>query len=253
MALLGELSYALISSPLRHIGGIIADVVVEEIHRDSLIPTVHPVESGAAITDHAFLAPAQVEIRCGHSNSSHADAGHARSVYDALRRLQASRRPFSVSTGKRNYRNMLLADLSVTTDPKTENVLAVSARLQQIIIVSTKTTSAGSSTASPGADQSAPETTGTVQNKGEIQPIPVSDQDFASAVRPGSSLAGFDTNGGTLGNGSFNLSPDQFGLGGLSSSGIPEITLPEQEVFAPSGGGSSGGSNNPAYNIWEFG
>ena len=57
MSLLGELTYALISSPVRSIGTVIPDVVIEEAHRDELIITQHPVEKGATITDHAFARP----------------------------------------------------------------------------------------------------------------------------------------------------------------------------------------------------
>lgn len=247
MSLLGELTYALISTSSRSIGGIIPDVVIEETHRDSLIITQHPVEKGAAITDHAFLRPAEVEMRCGFSNSSHGDAGYARQVYESLRRLQASRQPFSVYTGKRAYRNMLIADLGVTTEARTENVLAVAVRLQQIIIVSTKTTGTGSSTTAAGGSQSSqanPESTGGVQNKGEQQGVGVGDQAFAGSFNPGQ----FDTNGGSLGNGSF-------GLDGISSATplettLPEITAPETTPGTISTPG--GGATDP-YNIWEFG
>ena len=245
MALLGELTYALISTSSRSLGGIIPDVVIEETHRDSLIITQHPVEKGAAITDHAFLRPAEVEMRCGFSNASHGDEGYARAVYDGLRRLQASRQPFSVYTGKRAYRDMLIADLGVTTEARTENVLAVAVRLQQIIIVSTKTTGTGSSTAAAGGSQAAqanPESTGSVQSKGEQQAIGVGDQSFAGSFNPGQ----FDTGSGSLGNGSF-------GLDGISSATPLEVTLPEQEVTGTGSIGTPGGGATDPYNIWEFG
>lgn len=253
MALLGELTYALISTSSRSLGGIIPDVVIEETHRDSLIITQHPVEKGAAITDHAFLRPAEVEMRCGFSNASHGDEGYARAVYDGLRRLQASRQPFAVYTGKRAYRDMLIADLGVTTEARTENVLAVAVRLQQIIIVSTKTTGTGTSTAAAGASQANPASTGSIQNKGEQQGVGVGDQDFIGAAQPslnpsnpGFSPGGFDANGGTLGNGAF-------GLDGISSGGSFETTLPEIEVTAPGPVGTPGGGATDPYNIWEFG
>lgn len=249
MALLGELTYALISTSSRSLGGIIPDVVIEETHRDSLIITQHPVEKGAAITDHAFLRPAEVEMRCGFSNASHGDEGYARAVYDGLRRLQASRQPFAVYTGKRAYRDMLIADLGVTTEARTENVLAVAVRLQQIIIVSTKTTGTGTGTAAAGASQANPASTGSVQNKGEQQAVSVGDQAFAGSFNPGS----FNTEGGVLGNGSLGSSPNQFGLDGLSGGAVFEVTLPEIEVTAPGPVGAPGGGATDPYNIWEFG
>lgn len=47
----------------------IAQATLEEVHNDELEITDHPVEQGAAITDHAFKRPAEVVIRCGWSNS----------------------------------------------------------------------------------------------------------------------------------------------------------------------------------------
>lgn len=80
MSLIDDL-YALISSPVRVIGTIIPDVVVEEHHRDQLVITDHPVERGAAISDHAFKLPVEVEIRCGFSNSSAGIEGYVQAVY----------------------------------------------------------------------------------------------------------------------------------------------------------------------------
>lgn len=256
MALNGEVGFALISTSNRAIGTFIPDVVIEEVHRDSLIITQHPVEKGAAITDHAFLRPAEVDIRCGFSASSHFDVGYPRIVYEAMRRLQATRRPFAVYTGKRVYRDMLIADLGVTTEARTENVLAVAVRLQQIIIVSTQTTGTGTNTTQPGAGQDkqgTPQSTDGVQNKGEQQASGVGRQDFVGGTQPSFNAGnpnfnpgGFDTTGGgTLGNGSF-------GLDGVSSGGSTEVILDEISVEGAPIGNTGGGSTDP-YNIWEFG
>lgn len=48
---------------------LIAQAVVEEILSDELEITEHPIEQGAAISDHAFKRPSEVVIRCGWSNS----------------------------------------------------------------------------------------------------------------------------------------------------------------------------------------
>jgi hypothetical protein len=123
--------------PTRSIGGIIMDVTVEENHTDELEITEHPVEQGAAVVDHAYVKPSTVTIKAGVSDaSSKATAGDKRSVavYNALLKLQGTREPFDLVTGKRVYKNMLIKSLAVVTDQTTENVLMVSAELQQIII-----------------------------------------------------------------------------------------------------------------------
>ena len=54
----------------RSIGTLIADITVEERHVDELKITTHPVEAGAAITDHAYQMPRELTVRCSWSNST---------------------------------------------------------------------------------------------------------------------------------------------------------------------------------------
>ena len=164
--------------PNRSIGTIIPGVVVEEAHRDDLVITDHPVEQGAAITDHAFKRPAEVRIICGWSNSatlnslvdgsviSAAFEGRVREVYRRLLGLQEAREPFSVTTGKRTYRNMLMSSLDVTTDQKTEYALLVSAVFREVVLVDTLTT-----TLAPAENQANPASTAATQDVGVRQPV----------------------------------------------------------------------------------
>lgn len=69
--------------PPRSIGGIVAQVTLEERHQDDLEITEHPVERGAAITDHAFKHPAEVIIKCAWSNSLPANTGAATGVLNS--------------------------------------------------------------------------------------------------------------------------------------------------------------------------
>ncbi len=90
-------SYAMIVQSGRMIGGIIPDVVTEELHRDDLISTLHPVETGTPITDHAFLMPQTVDMRCEWSDASESGApGYVIVVYEQLLSLQQSRQPFDL-------------------------------------------------------------------------------------------------------------------------------------------------------------
>ncbi|PLL47114.1 hypothetical protein CWN17_26285, partial [Klebsiella pneumoniae] len=49
----------------RRIGLIVPSVVISEKHDDSLEITEHPVEVGAAISDHAFRRPSEVVMQVG--------------------------------------------------------------------------------------------------------------------------------------------------------------------------------------------
>lgn len=167
----------------RSIGGIIPDVTIEEHHTDVLTITDHPVETGAAITDHAFSNPAEVTMRVGWSNSNSlsnsivsgsifsGQINDANELYRQLLDLQKSRQPFDLVTGKRTYKNMLIKQLGVTTDRDSENALIVTIVLRQVIIVQTSSTS----TPDTGV-QANPQDTGAVQNSGTKQPSQAQNQ-----------------------------------------------------------------------------
>lgn len=197
----------------RSIGTIIPDVVIEEAHRDALIITQHPVEKGSAITDHAFSTPASVVIRCGFSNSSAGYEGYAQQVYQQFLAWKKSRDPRDVSTGKRLYRNMLPAEISVATDGRTENILALTILCQEVIITSTQRTGTGTDTtkaADSNGGQGDPASTGSTLNSGSQQGVGTGGQSFAGAFEPGNT----SIDGGTLPNGQFGLTgPEAVGSG----------------------------------------
>lgn len=127
-------------TPKRNIAEFVAKVTVSEDHHDKLTITKHPVEQGAAISDHAFKEPALVRIRVGWSNSddeADGDPQYASNVYLQLLALQSSRTLFDVNTGKRAYVNMLMETLTTITDPRTENSLLAEISCQELIIVET--------------------------------------------------------------------------------------------------------------------
>jgi hypothetical protein len=83
--------------------------------------------------------------------------------------LQARREPFDVITGKRFYRNMMFKSLTQITDRYTDNVLSITATLQEITIVSVDTATV------PARDkQKNPAKTGQTEKAGSksAQPLP---------------------------------------------------------------------------------
>lgn len=179
---------------------LIAQTTIEESHRDELHITEHPIEQGAAISDHAYKRPSEVIIKCGWSNSPSAaggligaavgvgaalggpvarvlaalpstiqaaqsllngnDQNQVKAIYEQLRALQTSRVPFDIYTGKTVYRNMLLQSLTTETNEHTENSLIVVAHCREVLIVATRVISV------PPSDQASPEKTNPVQDFG---------------------------------------------------------------------------------------
>lgn len=163
----------------RNIGGFVADVTIRESPRDRLTTTRNPVEQGAAVTDHSFKEPAELTVVVGYSNSSYqagGDPNYVQEIYQQFLTLQASRVPFDVVTGKRQYTDMLITMLAEDTDEKTENALFLTVEMREQILVTTQTVSVP-----PNADQAAPGVTGATTNTGTSQLTPGTPFNFQAA------------------------------------------------------------------------
>ena len=156
-------SYGMVFQQKRAIGTIIPDVTFEEQHRDELVITDHPVETGAAVSDHAFKMPVEVDMRVGFSDSTAQTLGYVESVYQEFIALQVQREPFNVSTGKRMYQNMLIRSLETTTDERSPFALYLTVGLREVIIVNTDL-----SGSAPQSAQAIPQQTSPVTNKGTV-------------------------------------------------------------------------------------
>lgn len=157
----------------RYIGTIIPDVAIEEQQSDRVQLTQHPVAVGSPVSDHAYRMPSSVTMRAGWSNSTpgvELSWGYSRieSIYKKLVTLQGNLQPFTLTTGKRTYQNMMLTELSVRTDRTTEQALIVEAHFQEVMRVTTK------STTQPAQEQQTqPQTTQSTETTTQQQAAPV--------------------------------------------------------------------------------
>lgn len=165
---------ALIFGKKRQIAGIIPDVVIEEKHLDEMVITDHPVEKGAAISDHAYKQPPEVTVKFGWSDSSNALNGlisgsifsglnSLQDIYQKLLDLQSAAQPFDLGTGKREYADMLIKSLAITTDVTSEAALMCTAVFRHVNYVYTSTVALDAST------QADPASTASVSKGGERQ------------------------------------------------------------------------------------
>lgn len=137
MSFLGQpLSFFSIG-PTRSFAGISGYVTIQENTTDKLTITQQPVQQGASIADHAYKEPVPLSVQMQFSDNLTQSLSQ---IYQQLLDLQSSLVPFNVVTPKRTYYNMLFASLGVTTDKKTENVLAINASFQEVILVPIVTT-----------------------------------------------------------------------------------------------------------------
>jgi hypothetical protein len=148
----------------RNIGGIVAQVTIEEQGTDELQITDHPVEQGAPISDHAFKRPVTVNITAGWSQAYAGNLSAETGVYGLLLSWQSAFMPFNVVTGKRSYSNMLIERLIITTDQHSEYALLAQIGCRQVIIVGTQTTQVVGQGATSA--QANPENTAPTQQNG---------------------------------------------------------------------------------------
>ena len=178
--------------PQGNIGGIDIQATLRETADDTLELTDQPVQTGASITDHSFVRPAQLVMECGWSNASDEAllaavtsvltsgsllvSDYVSGIYSQLIQLQHSRQPFAVSTTIRLYPSMMLTSLALTRDAKTSQALMVRATMREVFFASTSST-----TLPPQSAQANPEGSAETQNVGSTAPV-------SSSPNPGGSL-----------------------------------------------------------------
>jgi hypothetical protein len=161
MSFLSQPLETIFIQPKRMIGTIAVQVVTNEVTTDTLTITKQPVQQGAPITDHSYMEPATFSHTIYFAAPGFTGGTSLNEIYTQLQSLQSSRIPFTLVTPKRIYTNMLMGNLTNTTDKLTENCLAIHANYQQVILVPVSTT-----TAIPRSHQKNAGSTGATQNAG---------------------------------------------------------------------------------------
>jgi hypothetical protein len=151
-----------------NIAGYFFDAFLRVDHISKLNITEHPVETGANVSDHAFVEPQELTIEIGMSDVSKSlvagqfNTGKSRSVtaYKLLKELQGQRIPLQIYTRLGVYKNMLIETISAPDDYKTRYSLNVTVTFKEVIMAQTKTVKI--SARSQVTDST---------NKGNVQPV----------------------------------------------------------------------------------
>lgn len=113
----------------RNIGPVPIACVIRENPSHELGISKIPIESGAAITDHAYIEPKRLRMEIAD--------GAAAGTFNALVAFQESRVPFTVVSGLFVYSNMLIQRLEADRDAEWSTALRGLVELQEAIIVET--------------------------------------------------------------------------------------------------------------------
>ena len=145
-------------------GMLIPDVVVERVTDDRLQVTQHPVESGAAISDHAYKMPITVDMEIGWAD--YKDGSTGGSVIQWLRLLstQAKREPYTINTPKRIYRNMLPVQVTFADTHRTKHSIMARVRFQEIRITGVRNKQSG-----VGTNLQEPQSNAPPASRGNVQ------------------------------------------------------------------------------------
>lgn len=125
------------------------DAALSIVHDYESEVTEHPVESGAAVTDHIRNKPATLKLECVVSNTPIAQAadvekaggfrkgepGRAEEIFATLMKLRDAQQPITVATRLKTYSNMAIASISIPQDSKTGDALRFSLTLKEIRII----------------------------------------------------------------------------------------------------------------------
>lgn len=131
-----------------NLGGYFFDAVFSVDTEHSLTITQHPVQTGANISDHAFVNPIRMTMQVGvsdcmayRSGADYGGDGGTKSVqaYRLLCKLQELRTPMQVVTRLNTYQNMLIESIEVNDDVSTLCALKATVNLVQVLVVNVGT------------------------------------------------------------------------------------------------------------------
>lgn len=148
-----------------------ADIVPQEEHEDEMEITRQPIEQGSVVSDHAYKLPAELELvygwSLGSAQNTSGDPGYLRNIYSTLLSLQAAATAFTIYTGKRIYKNMLIRGMREATDREHENAMVLHIRFQQALFAVTTAL-----TLTAAAKQALPQKTAPVISQGPVSLLP---------------------------------------------------------------------------------
>ena len=163
------------------------DAIRRVEHHQELVITKHPVQGGAAITDHAYLNPAKVVLEISMSDAVAmynageytGDTSKSVAAYSKFLMLQKNRVFLQLVTRIRKYNNMLISSISPIEDPTTGYSLNATIAFDEILMgnISTLKVSAKSMTdviTQGGSLQPEDLTAGTIQSLDQIKYNPAS-------------------------------------------------------------------------------
>ena len=116
------------------VAGVEVSVLVSESHNLTADATKISLESGAQITDHVLVDPAEVSVVFAMTNVG-SGADTARDVFETFKRMLAGREIVELATEHHVYENMVITGVTPLHQAPYRGALTVTLRLRQIHFV----------------------------------------------------------------------------------------------------------------------
>lgn len=134
------------------LGNFVFDAFFNINHESNLTITDHPIQSGANVSDHAYMEAQVLTFEIGMSDvmqdisssavvnfSSAGTSTRSINAYQMLKKLQANRLPIDAITRLGTYTNMLIETISAPDDNTTAYALKATVTLKEVFVVSVTT------------------------------------------------------------------------------------------------------------------
>lgn len=120
------------------------DAVIRTEHQQRIEKTQHPIQTGANVSDHAFIMPARVVLEIGMSDAMDSftpgqwtgDSSKSVNTYQTLKKIATDRAvngPLTVTTRLATYTNMLLTDISAPDTVETKFGLRATVVFEELL------------------------------------------------------------------------------------------------------------------------
>ena len=129
-----------------NIGGYFFDGFMQVDHSIELEVTENPIETGAAVVDHAYVKPAQVTMKVMMSDVHQSlypgqftgTRFRSTNAWHVLKKLQGDRIQFNIFTRLGLYENMLITSLQASDTADTFRALSATVTLREIPVARVK-------------------------------------------------------------------------------------------------------------------
>lgn len=175
------------------------DGILRAEHEERVVTTLNPVQTGAAISDHAYVVPPSLTVEVAMSDSMQsftmgqwANApSRSVSAYQTLIALEEALQPVSVQTPLRSYTNMMIELITADETKETLHSLKSQVTFRKIITTSAQVANSNSASANNVSPTSSiPQTTGqTLNGQVQGQNVPQSIQNQNNTQSGGPALA----------------------------------------------------------------